>query len=584
MHKSLISKLITGAAVLFTALSASVQATPVDDHGALTTKGAYILDKNGQVVQLRGMSFYWSTGGWIGASWYSAGNLDVLVDKYKCTVVRVAFDGKDNWAKCEEVVKEAIKKGIYVILDWHSHNAENEESAAISFFETQATNYKNTPNVIFEPYNEPITSNGDKTDGTSATATATWKKIKPYLQKVTTAIRAKGAQNLIIAGTPYYCQYVQCPAGDPLTGTNIAYAFHFYAASHGPEAYFVKNGNGTGGEEGNLLTAGLGKIPIFITEWGTTHSDGGQKCDATNTKWWFDTYINGKFHLSHCNWSVSGGETSSAFSGSVSSLSESGNIVMPFIQNGGVDAFNPPWVEGDIGPAKDTAFTMPGTHQTSRFNRFYGGIIQKSKVAFSLKDKVDKRNGDDTCVAIGAGGNGTEWVSYYFNSSSATKNILVRYRTEGAASAEAFVNSKSVGTMEFKKVADWDYLLLAANASTGKDTLKLGIKSVTSTLYIEWIEFTNNGIPTITTLMMPKNERIRDVSVAAFKDGFSATLSSKHDFTSFSLVGVDGRSIRNEKISRNSTSVLCNKIPNGTWFVKLNGINGNRIFKVIVNN
>ena len=29
---------------------------------------------------------------------------------------------------------------------------------------------------------------------------------------------------------------------------NVAYAFHFYAASHGPEAYYVKQ-EGTGGYE-----------------------------------------------------------------------------------------------------------------------------------------------------------------------------------------------------------------------------------------------------------------------------------------------------------------------------------------------
>ncbi len=49
----------------------------------------------------------------------------------------------------------ATAKGIYVILDWHDHNAHQHLDPAKSYFREVAQAYKNTPNVIFEIFNEP---------------------------------------------------------------------------------------------------------------------------------------------------------------------------------------------------------------------------------------------------------------------------------------------------------------------------------------------------------------------------------------------------------------------------------------------
>ena len=113
-----------------------------------------------------------------------------------------------------------------------------------------ATAYGAYPNVIYETYNEPL-----KVDWATV--------VKPYHEAVVTAIRAVDTDNVIILGTPNWSQSVDVAAQSPLTGDNLMYTLHFYACTH-TQALRTK--------AQAALTAGL---PIFVTEWGATNSDGG---------------------------------------------------------------------------------------------------------------------------------------------------------------------------------------------------------------------------------------------------------------------------------------------------------------------
>ncbi len=374
MTRTGFAKIVFGIICLGTFLSVFAQNTPVDKHGWLQTKDQFILNEQGdKIVQLKGMSFFWSgPDNWYSGSvsdFYSRQMVQFLVRDWNCTVVRAAYaadkDNRAGWDHADRVVDEAIKQGIYVIIDWHSHWAHLDayKNHAITFFKEKAEQYKDKPNVIFEIYNEPKMATEHETETAEKTkAKDTWDAIKPYLKEVTEAIRGTGAKNLIILGTPFYCQRIDVAAEDPLKKSdgddyeNIAYSFHFYAASHGPEAHFG------GGEEHTYLKAAVERVPVFVSEWGTTHADGGQSdghVDGDNTNWWFQNFID-KYHLGWCNWSVSNWQGSSAFAGgSLTQPSASGSEVLKYL--GGEDSFDPPWIEGKEGPARDSSHTSPGT-------------------------------------------------------------------------------------------------------------------------------------------------------------------------------------------------------------------------------
>merc|ERR1719254_75024 len=137
--------------------------TPVEQWGRLRVEGNNIVAENGDVVQLKGMSFFWSQ--WQG-QYYTEGAVNTLVDDWGCTLVRAVLgihessgylqDPGTEKAKVELVVNAAIAKGIYVIIDWHDHHAEWHVNEARGFFTEMASKYGGYPNVLFETYNEPL--------------------------------------------------------------------------------------------------------------------------------------------------------------------------------------------------------------------------------------------------------------------------------------------------------------------------------------------------------------------------------------------------------------------------------------------
>ena len=114
--------------------------TIVDKHGQLSINGTSLVDKNGEKIALRGMSLFWSQ--W-GGNYYNEETIKWLRDDWKCTVMRVAvgienggyLDNQyEEYQKATTVINACIKLGIYVIVDWHDHRAENHLNEAISFF------------------------------------------------------------------------------------------------------------------------------------------------------------------------------------------------------------------------------------------------------------------------------------------------------------------------------------------------------------------------------------------------------------------------------------------------------------------
>ena len=273
--------------------------SPVDEHGALSIVGPHIRNQNGAITSLAGPSFFWSNTGWRQEKYYTAAAVETFAKDWNAGIIRVAVgaqgegsyleDPKGNSERMVTLIDAAIANGLYVIVDWHSHQAEKDVDLAVSFFKKLANDYGETPNLIYEIYNEPL----DTTD---------WAKtVKPYAETVISAIRGIDPDNLIIVGTPSWDQRVDIAAVDQLTGhSNILYALHFYAASHKAELrekadYAIKKG-----------------LPLIISEWGTVTYNGDGFMDAKSTGEWME--FAKKHHLTHLNWSVSDkAETASMF-------------------------------------------------------------------------------------------------------------------------------------------------------------------------------------------------------------------------------------------------------------------------------
>jgi endoglucanase len=201
-----------------------MHAQPVKSYGQLKVEGTQLKDEQGNPVVLRGMSFGWHNW-W--PRFYTGGVVQWLHKDWGCTVIRAAMgvepDGgyikKPDWSKAtiKSVVDAAIKEGIYVIIDWHSHDINLEE--AKTFFIEMANTYGKDPHIIYEIFNEP-----DK---------ESWPAVKEYSIEIVKAIRAIDPDNIILVGSPHWDQDIHLAADDPIFGfSNLMYTVHYYAATH----------------------------------------------------------------------------------------------------------------------------------------------------------------------------------------------------------------------------------------------------------------------------------------------------------------------------------------------------------------
>ncbi|MBL7046415.1 MAG: glycoside hydrolase family 5 protein [Candidatus Marinimicrobia bacterium] len=258
--------------------------TIVDIHGRLQVQENGVVDQFGNPVSLAGNSFYWSNDNWGGERYYKPEVVAWLKEDWNSTIVRAAMGVEDsggyldnktaNKERVVTIVDAAIQEGIYVIIDWHSHHAEDHTDEAVHFFQEMATRCGEYDNVIYEIYNEPLDISWDNT-------------LKPYALSVISAIRAIDPDNLIVVGTPEWSQRVDLAADNPITEfSNIAYTLHFYTVYH---HQWLRDRASTAMENG---------IALFVTEWGLI---GYSQVDPEANEWMVWCYEN---KISHCNWAV----------------------------------------------------------------------------------------------------------------------------------------------------------------------------------------------------------------------------------------------------------------------------------------
>jgi endoglucanase len=480
--------------------------SPVGTHGRLkVAEGKIVGSKDDQTVQFAGMSLFWSL--WDGEKYYNRQVVRWLVENWNITVIRAclgigqagSYDTDPNNAeaqynKIKTVVDAAIANGIYVIVDYHAHDANLSVDKAKKFFADISKEYAGVPNIIWEIWNEPDNKNGsgmvfpNPDTTTAANQWDNWRDIKKYASEVIPVIRAN-SDNIIVVGTPSWSQLVDTAAADPLSYPDIAYALHFYAAQKSHQDPL---------REKARTALNLGAA-LFITEFGTTIADGGSDgaIDSVQTRIWLDWADSNA--ISWVNWSiVDKGEASAALKSGASDtggwtddkLTVSGTLIRTRLKS------RPAYDFSEIIP--DDGKSLPGLIEAESF--------------------VAKSNNLKSDATSDAGGG--QSLGYTTNGAWADYQVLVR--KAGEYKAKLRVSTAESGTITLKtgdkKLASWAVSNTggwstwkttdnsgAFELSKGETVLRIEWSGTASSLVnLNWMDFTYH----------PESDAIRSMNPA----------------------------------------------------------------------
>jgi hypothetical protein len=391
--------------------------TPVEIHGSLSVSGNKIVNKDGDVASFAGNSLFWSNNGWGGEAFYNLSVVSKIKSDWNATIVRAAMGVDENGGyithpenkqKVITVVDAAIDQGLYVIIDWHSHHAEDYQEEAITFFSEMATLYNEHDNVIYEIYNEPLNN-------------VSWPNtIKPYSEAVISAIRAIDPDNLIVVGSSSWSQDVDVASLDPITGySNIAYTLHFYAGTHGES---LRNKAQTALDNG---------IALMVTEWGTVNANGDGAVSETSVNQWMDFLCEN--NISHCNWAlndkVEGASVLKSGSSSIGNwasddLTASGILVKDIIENWNSNCSIISNVQSD--PEESGIELYPNPVTDLLFTKVSAGLQISSIIMMdSLGEIVLEINNPKTEINVSSLNSGLYIINLRTSKGQIVKNLII---------------------------------------------------------------------------------------------------------------------------------------------------------------
>jgi hypothetical protein len=283
----------------------------VATHGKLQVAGSQLVNKDGKPVQLRGMSSH-------GIHWfencYTEQSLKTLVEDWGIDVFRIAsyvgdsggyiFHSKAGKEKRKTQIDNLVdiceKLGIYCIIDWHTLGvADNDNTAdpwfkindAREFWDYMSRKHAHKAHVIYEICNEPNSTNSEHL--------VSWGRVRTYADEIIPVIRENDKYSIIIVGTPEFCTKVNIASYAPIPQTNIMYSLHFYAGSYQQDFRDIAD------------IALKNKLPLFVTEFGTTDASGDGPIYEEETELWIK-WMNER-NISWVNWSFTDkGEGSAA--------------------------------------------------------------------------------------------------------------------------------------------------------------------------------------------------------------------------------------------------------------------------------
>lgn len=251
------------------AADADVTADSLTVVSPLHVEGTALLNDSGDTVVLTGPSLGWHSN-W--ERFYNPGTVKALKENWGANITRAAIGAHKSGdivgtydmdsAKAVNlamtVIDAAIDNGMYVICDWHSH--ENTLDNAKKFFTAITEKYGDSPNVLYEIWNEPLE--------------IPWQEVKDYATELIPVIRENAPGSVIIVGTPRWDQDVDAAAESPLEFDNVLYSLHYYAGTHKD---WLRD------KAVKAIDAGL---PLIISECGSMDHTGDGPIDYESWNEW----------------------------------------------------------------------------------------------------------------------------------------------------------------------------------------------------------------------------------------------------------------------------------------------------------
>ncbi|MDR2728269.1 MAG: InlB B-repeat-containing protein, partial [Chitinispirillales bacterium] len=202
---------------------------------------------------------------------------------------------------------------------------------------------------------------------------------------------------------------------------------------------------------------------------------------------------------------------------------------------------------------------------------------------------IGKENGITNIGWINPGDNAT----YMVNNIPRTGSYTMQFRIATGMDQSTFtvsVNDINVGTVRVSNTSE--------NGSDGWNTyttvtfdndvfLNQGTNKVVlnfqSAVNVDYFLFLGEKAASVTFNggVKTTNKKLSNVAFKSASKGFSALLTNGHEFTSYSLVDLQGREILKGKVQYGATELYFNNIRPGVMFLKLKGKSGTTVLKAV---
>ena len=255
----------------------------VSNNGKLHVSGTKLMNERNEEIRLVGASatdfsfpeIERSEKSFNSLKLWGANTTRFFVNANESWVLSYNREPEEVLEKLDQVIANVKANDMYLVISWSGVKANGLDYADLAqdFFTKVAAKYPNDPNLIYEIWNEPESSN-------------TWEQITQYANQLIPAIRNVSPNSIIVVGTPSWDSNLSVVIGHELSYNNIMYVHHMYMSS------FAKS-RLTDVE--NALKAG---IPVFVSEWGTETTEKNGKSLIRPLA---EAYVNflDKYNLSH---------------------------------------------------------------------------------------------------------------------------------------------------------------------------------------------------------------------------------------------------------------------------------------------